>query len=85
MTYSPIIKSNVDNNGTRVAAQQRLPDSLIPFNNGLHIYQVQNRGSIRDSVTVTDTNWQQFGEFEAVLNNTQVVTTMAQYEYRYVA
>ena len=85
ITYSPIIKSNVDNNGIRVAAQQRLLESLIPFNNGLHIYQVQNRGSIRDSVTATDANWRQFGEFEAVLNNTQVVTTIAQYEDRYVA
>ena len=64
------IKTKVDKNGNRVESQRRLLDSLIRLNKGLHIYKVQNRGSIRDGVTVTDSNWQQFGEFKAVLNIT---------------
>ena len=49
---------------------------LIFLNKGLHIYNVLNRGSIGDSFIVTDANWQQFGEFEAVLNIKQVMATM---------
>jgi hypothetical protein len=75
-TDSPNIKPKVDNNGTRVTAQHRLLESLLCLNKSLRIYQVRNRGLIGDA----DANWQQFGEFEAVLNITQVMTTMAQYE-----
>ena len=67
---SPIIKPKVDKNGTRVVVQHHLLESLIYINKGLHINQVQNRGSIGDYVTVIDATYQQFGEFEAVLNIT---------------
>ena len=79
------IKTKVDKNGNRVESQRRVLESLIRLNKGLHIYKVQNRGSIRDGVTVTDSNWRQFREFKAVLNITQVVATMAQYKERYVS
>ena len=42
-------------------------------------------GSIVYAVTVTDKKCQQFGEFKVVLNTTQVMTTMSQYEEHYVA
>ena len=34
---------------------------------------------------MTDSNWQQFGEFKMVLNLTQVMTTMTQYKEQYVS
>ena len=63
IVYSPIIKTKVDVNDTHVAAQNRLMGSLLCLDKGPHIYQVQNRESIGDAVTVTDVSWQQFGEF----------------------
>ena len=79
ITDSPIIKSKVDKNITRVAEQHYLMESLIILNKGLRIYQLQKRISIADAITVMDENWQQFGEFEAVLNIIQVMATMTQY------
>ena len=58
---SPIIKSKVDNNVTRVAAQHYMLGYILSLNKGLRIYQVQNMLSIEDAVTVTDSNWQRFG------------------------
>ena len=70
MTESPIIKLKVDKNRTHVAAQHRLLESLICINKGLSIYQVRNRLSIGDDVTLMDANWKQFGELEVVLEIT---------------
>ena len=61
MADSHLFKPKVDKNSTRVASQHRLMKSLLSFNKCLLIYQVQNRVSIRDDVTATDADWQQFG------------------------
>ena len=68
MTEYLIIKPKVDNNSTCIAAQHSLLESLLCLNKGLHIYQVQNRGSIGYAVTVMDANWQQFENSKSVLN-----------------
>ena len=56
ITDSPIIKSKVDKNITRVAEQHYLMESLIILNKGLRIYQLQKRISIADAITVMDEN-----------------------------
>ena len=85
MIEYPINKPKFDKNITRVSAQHRLMESLLCLNKGLQIYQVQNRGSIRDSVTLMYAKWKKNRYFEAVLNITQVITTTEQYKEHYVA
>ena len=80
-----IIKPKVNKNGTCVESQHCLMESLICLNKDIIIYHVRNKGSIRDAVTVTDANGKQFGIFEVILNITQAITIMKQYEEQYVS
>ena len=76
----PKIRIQVDLNGTRIAAQHGLLFSLIRLQRALVVYQAKE---CPVAFSVSDVEWKQMVEIEGVLNITQVLTKMSQFERLY--
>ena len=77
----PDVKLKVDNNTTRVASEHGLLLSVLRMNRPLKMYKFRNPSAF----VIEDGDWTAWAEFEAVLHISQVLTTLAQYETKYVA
>jgi len=76
-----LIRIQVDLNDTRIAAEHGLLISEIRLSRALKMYQLAHPSAYVFSAE----DWVVMVEFEAVLHMTQILTTLAQYEMKYMA
>jgi len=78
----PLIKFQLDLNGTRIAAEFNLLHSCVRLHKALRLYAMHNPGALP---AISDDDWRAASEFEAVLHATSLITKLAQHEKLYNA
>ena len=77
----PTKKLKVDHNNTRVSARFYLLKSCLEMERSLRVYNTLNPQPEFPS----DEDWKSCVDFEAVLNITRGLTTVSQYEKKFIA